>query len=48
MTIYGYARVSTNGQDLGSQETELLAAGCAKVFRKKSPVRRPTAPSWPR
>ena len=33
MTIYGYARVSTNGQDLSSQEAELLAA--AKVFKEK-------------
>jgi len=36
MTSYGYARVSTNDQDLGSQETELLAAGCAKVFKEKA------------
>ena len=35
MTAYGYARVSTNGQDLSSQEAELLGAGCAKVFKEK-------------
>src|SRR5262245_29475244 len=35
MTTYGYARVSTNGQDLSSQEAELMAADCAKVFKEK-------------
>jgi DNA invertase Pin-like site-specific DNA recombinase len=35
MTAYGYARVSTHGQDLASQEAELVAAGCAKVFKEK-------------
>src|SRR5215470_7309920 len=35
MTTYGYAGVSTNGQDLAAQEAELMAAGCAKVFKEK-------------
>jgi DNA invertase Pin-like site-specific DNA recombinase len=35
MTTYGYARVSTNGQDLAAQDAELAAAGCAKVYREK-------------
>ena len=35
MTIYGYARVSTDGQSLASQDAQLVAAGCAKVFAEK-------------
>jgi DNA invertase Pin-like site-specific DNA recombinase len=35
MAILGYARVSTNGQDLAAQEAELMAAGAAKVFKEK-------------
>jgi DNA invertase Pin-like site-specific DNA recombinase len=35
MTIYGYARVSTAGQTLASQDAQLHAAGCAKVYAEK-------------
>jgi DNA invertase Pin-like site-specific DNA recombinase len=35
MTVYGYARVSTDGQSLASQDAELHAAGCAKVYAEK-------------
>jgi DNA invertase Pin-like site-specific DNA recombinase len=35
MTIYGYARVSTRDQTLASQDAQLHAAGCAKVFAEK-------------
>jgi DNA invertase Pin-like site-specific DNA recombinase len=35
MTIYGYARVSTDGQTLASQDAQLHAAGCAKVYSEK-------------
>jgi DNA invertase Pin-like site-specific DNA recombinase len=33
--IYGYARVSTDAQDLTSQLAQLKAAGCEKVCREK-------------
>jgi DNA invertase Pin-like site-specific DNA recombinase len=35
MTVYGYARVSTDGQTLASQDAELTAAGCAKIYAEK-------------
>jgi DNA invertase Pin-like site-specific DNA recombinase len=34
MTIYGYARVSTQEQDLAVQLDELKSAGAAKVFKE--------------
>jgi DNA invertase Pin-like site-specific DNA recombinase len=35
MTIYGYARVSTDGQTLDAQEAALKAGGAARVFEEK-------------
>lgn len=35
MTIYGYARVSTIGQDLQAQEKRLKEYGCTKIFAEK-------------
>ena len=33
--IYGYARVSTTGQDLAQQIARLTDAGCVKIYREK-------------
>ena len=35
MAVFGYARVSTDGQTLASQDAELMGAGCAKVYTEK-------------
>ena len=35
MTVYGYARVSTNGQTLAGQDAQLHAAGASKVYAEK-------------
>jgi DNA invertase Pin-like site-specific DNA recombinase len=42
--IYGYARVSTDGQSLDAQRAELAAAGCAKVFAETAPGTRTDRP----
>jgi DNA invertase Pin-like site-specific DNA recombinase len=33
--IYGYARVSTDAQDLSNQVAQLKAADCATIYREK-------------
>ena len=33
--IYGYARASTEAQDLANQRAQLTAAGCEKIFADK-------------
>src|SRR5499433_2934080 len=35
MAVFGYARVSTGGQTLASQEAQLRAAACTKIYAEK-------------
>src|SRR5271170_768166 len=34
--IFGYARVSTDGQSVDAQVRQLRAAGCEKIYREKA------------
>ena len=35
MTVYGYGRVSSDGQSLEAQEDALRKAGAARIFAEK-------------
>jgi DNA invertase Pin-like site-specific DNA recombinase len=41
MAVYGYARVSTDGQSLPAQLAELKTANCEKIFQEKISGARP-------
>jgi DNA invertase Pin-like site-specific DNA recombinase len=47
MTMIGYARVSTEDQDLSAQRAELEAAGCARIFEDHGlSSRSASRPGW--
>jgi len=44
--IYGYARVSTDGQSVAAQVADLRKHGAGKVFREVASGSRPSAHSF--
>ena len=44
--IYGYARVSTDGQSVDAQVKQLRAAGADQVFRETASGARPIARNY--
>jgi DNA invertase Pin-like site-specific DNA recombinase len=46
--IYGYARVSTDGQSVATQVAELTEAGCAKIFNETASGARTDRPQLKR
>src|SRR5262249_61548662 len=44
--IYGYARVSTDGQSVEAQVTALTAAGAAKVYRETASGAKTNRAQW--
>ncbi len=48
MTVYGYARVSTDGQTLDNQCARLTEAGAEKIFSEESAEPRRTGSRYRR